>query len=595
MSLSQIRNFSIIAHIDHGKTTLTDRFLQLTGTISERETRDRIMDSNPIEQERGITIKLAPVRMEYNGYILNLIDTPGHVDFGYEVSRSLAACEGAILLIDASQGIQAQTLANFEKAKALSLKIIPVLNKIDLPSVDLDQVRLECMETFGVAESEILAVSAKTGQNADKVLDAVIDRIPAPQGDADSDSRPLRALIFTSHFDQHKGVIAYVRIVDGVLQQGQKLYLVSTQAELDPIEIGFLSPNMKPVKELKTGEVGYISTGLKDVSLIKVGDTITTFEDRQKVSPLPGYKEPTPMVFMQFYPIEGKDFVLLQDAVAKLALHDSSLVATGVHSPALGNGLRIGFLGLLHAEVVQEWLKREFNLDLIVTTPTVTYRIEMTNGETKEIYAPAEMPDPSLIKQMYEPTTKAVIFTPESYVGAVMKLCREHRGELVQVENRGVRAKMEYQLPLSEIIVSFHDKLKSVTSGFASLEYEVTGFKPVNAVKLDVLVHGEVVEALSQIVVKEQAEYIGRTIVKKLKEVLPRQMFEVPIQAAVGGRILARETLKAFRKDVTAKLYGGDVTRRQKLLRKQAKGKKKMKQIGKVTINQEAFLAVLER
>ncbi len=589
--MNNIRNFSIIAHIDHGKTTLTDRFLHLTGAISQRDLRERIMDSNPIEQERGITIKLAPVRMDYEGYILNLIDTPGHVDFGYEVSRSLAACEGVLLVIDATQGIQAQTLANYEKAHKLGLNVIPVLNKIDLPSADVDQAVLECMETFGVSEDDIYAVSAKTGQNVETLFDALINKIESPQGDP---NKPLRALVFTSVFDQHKGVVAYVRVVDGVLTQ-DRLNLLSTGADFTPTEIGIFSPKMTPLDKLSAGEVGYISTGLKDVSLIKVGDTLTTYEDREKVTPLPGYKEPTPMVYMQFYPIEGKDFVLLQDAVGKLALHDSSLVSTGVHSPALGNGLRIGFLGLLHAEIVQERLSREFGLDLIVTTPTVTYKITTTAGEEFEVYSPVEMPDPSLIKQIKEPMTKATIFTPEEYVGSVMKLCRDHRGNLIEVENRGVRAKMTYDLPLSEIIVSFHDKLKSITSGFASLEYEVNDFKPVDAVKIDILVHGENVEALSQIVVREQAEQIGRVVVKKLKEVLPRQMFEVPVQAALGGKILARETLKAYRKDVTAKLYGGDVTRRQKLLKKQAKGKKKMKQIGKVEINQEAFLAVLER
>lgn len=644
---SNIRNFSIIAHIDHGKTTLTDRFLQMTNTISKRAFHDRVMDSNPIEQERGITIKLAPVRMEYKfsdqwpvtsdqnlagseqllvtrdqeltvsdqlpvttlkpeapasrragrnqknnkEYILNLIDTPGHVDFGYEVSRSLAACEGVILLIDATQGIQAQTLANYEKAVEQKLKIIPVLNKIDLPSADTDAIKLECMDAFGVEEDEILLVSAKSGLNASQVLDKVIEEVPAPRGNEDS---PLRALIFTSQFDSHKGVIAYVRVVDGELKK-ENLKLLFTDIAFEPTEVGFFTPTMTPVESLKTGEVGYVCTGLKDISTIKVGDTITTVKDAKDVKPLPGYREPLPMVYMQFFPIDGKDFVLLQDAVSKLTLHDSALVYSSVHSPALGNGLRMGFLGLLHAEIIQERLRREFNLDLIATTPTVTYKIEQTNGEVEEIYSPAEMPDPSLIKTIYEPMTKASIYTPEEYVGVVMKLCRDHRGELLQVENKGVRAKMSYNLPLSEIIVSFHDKLKSATSGFASLEYEVADFRPVDAVKLDILVHGDRIDALSQIVVKDQADMIGRAVVKKLKEVLPRQMFEVAIQAAIGGKVLARETLSAYRKDVTAKLYGGDVTRRQKLLRKQSKGKKKMKQMGKVELNQESFLAVLER
>jgi len=592
-----IRNFSIIAHIDHGKTTLTDRFLQMTNSVEVRDFHERVMDSNPIEQERGITIKLAPVRMMYTPagqsqeYILNLIDTPGHVDFGYEVSRSLAACEGVILLIDATQGIQAQTLANYEKALHQKLTIIPVLNKIDLPSADVDQVKLECMEAFGVSEDEILLVSAKSGINANLVLDRIINKVPAPKGNQQA---PLRALIFTSKFDAHKGVIAYVRVVDGELKK-ENLRLLFTKVDFAPTEIGFFTPEMKPVESIKTGEVGYVCTGLKDISTIKVGDTITTVGDADKIVALPGYQEPLPMVYMQFYPIDGKDFVLLQDAVSKLTLHDSSLVYSSVHSPALGNGLRMGFLGLLHAEIIQERLNREFDLDLIATTPTVTYKLELNDGTTQTLYSPSEMPDPSLIKKIFEPMTRSMIFTPERYVGTVMKLCRDHRGELIGVENRGVRAKMMYRLPLSEIIVSFHDKLKSATSGFASLEYEVSDFREVDAVKLDIMVHGDRIDALSQIVVREQAEQIGRAIVKKLKEVLPKQMFEVAVQAAVGGKILARETLKAFRKDVTAKLYGGDVTRRMKLLRKQSKGKKKMKQMGKVELNQESFLAVLER
>jgi GTP-binding protein LepA len=590
-----IRNFSIIAHIDHGKTTLTDCFLRLTHTVSDRDFSERMMDSNPIEQERGITIKLAPVRMNYlyqsEDYILNLIDTPGHVDFGYEVSRSLAACEGAILLIDVSQGVQAQTLANYEKARELGLTIIPVLNKVDLPSADVEAVSLEVMETFGIDESEIVLVSAKTALNVEKVLQTVIEKVPPPQGDI---NKPLRSLIFTSQFHPHKGVEAYIRVVDGVLKR-QNLKLLRTNTEFLPLEIGIFSPQMVPVEELKAGEVGYVSTGLKEVAKIKVGDTLVQAGAVVEVEPLPGYHEPTPMVYMQFYPLDGDDFVLLQDAVGKLALHDSSLAATGVHSIALGNGLRIGFLGLLHADIIRERLEREFNLDLIATTPTVPYEVLTTRGEELVVHSPSELPDPSLIKTIREPMTKATIITPESYVGAIIKLCREHRGELVQVEKRGLRTQLTYTLPLYEIIISFHDQLKSVSSGYASLEYEVTNYLPVDAVKLDIIVHGETIEALSQIVIKDEALRVGRVITRKLKEVLPRQMFEIPIQAAVGGSILSRETIKAYRKDVTAKLYGGDVTRRMKLLRKQARGKKKMKQIGKVELNQEAFLAVLER
>ncbi len=590
-----IRNFSIIAHIDHGKTTLTDCFLRLTHTVADRDFSERMMDSNPIEKERGITIKLAPVRMKYQHqgetYVLNLIDTPGHVDFGYEVSRSLAACEGAILLIDVTQGVQAQTLANYEKAKELGLTLIPVLNKVDLPSADVEAVSLEVMETFGIDESEIVLVSAKTGFNIEQVLEAVINRVPPPKGDV---NKPLRSLIFTSQFHPHKGVEAYVRVVDGILRSEQ-LKLIKTETQFSPLEIGVFTPQMVAVEELRAGEVGYVATGLKEVAKIKVGDTLVQAQASTDVVPLPGYREPTPMVYMQFYPLDGDDFVLLQDAVSKLALHDSSLVSIGVHSIALGNGLRIGFLGLLHADIIRERLEREFNLELIATTPTVPYQVLTLKNEEMVVHSPSELPDPSLIKIIREPMTRATIITPESYVGAIIKLCREHRGELLQVERRGLRTQLTYSLPLYEIIISFHDQLKSASSGYASLEYEVTGYAPVDAVKLDIIVHGEVIEALSQIVIREEAQRLGRVITKKLKEVLPRQMFEVPVQAAVGGNILARETIKAYRKDVTAKLYGGDVTRRMKLLRKQARGKKKMKQIGKVEINQEAFLAVLER
>ncbi|MDH5533387.1 MAG: translation elongation factor 4 [Candidatus Pacebacteria bacterium] len=589
--MDQIRNFSIIAHIDHGKTTLTDRFLATTGTVSALDYKDRIMDSNPIERERGITIKLAPVRMDYKGYIFNLIDTPGHVDFGYEVSRSLAACEGVLLLVDASQGIQAQTLTNFEKAKALNLKIIPVLNKMDLPSVNKEEVMLECMETFGVEEDEILSVSAKTGQGVEELLDAIIDRIPAPKP---SQSDKLRGMVLTSKFDQHKGAIVYVRVIDGVLKQ-EKLTMFATGESFLPNEVGFFTPKMTPTKELKAGEVGYVATGLKDVSNLKVGDTITQFKNRDDIKPLEGFKLPTPMVYMEIYPIDGDEFTLLQDAMEKLALHDSSLVYAGTHSTALGNGLRVGFLGILHAEIVLERLKREFSLDLIATAPTVTYKITDNNGKEIEIHTPSEMPDPTFIKMTKEPMTNSVIFTPERYYGAIMQMIRDRRGELKEVKNVGVRMRVKASIPLAEIIIDFHDTLKSLTSGFASLEYELSGYKEVDAVKVSILLNKEPVDALSLITVQEKAEQEGKRLVKKLKEVVPRQMFELPIQAAIGGKIIARETIKAFRKDVTAKLYGGDVTRRQKLLKKQAKGKKRMKQFGRVELNQESFLAVLKR
>lgn len=590
-----IRNFSIIAHIDHGKTTLTDRFLRLTHAVSDLEFTDRMMDSNPIEKERGITIKLAPVRMSYlyqgTEYTLNLIDTPGHVDFGYEVSRSLAACEGVVLLIDATQGIQAQTLSNFQKAKDLGLVIIPVLNKVDLPSADRESVKLECMETFEVAESDIIEVSAKTGQNIEAVLAAVIERIPAPVGDA---AAPLRALVVTSFFDQHRGAIAMVRVVDGQVER-QKLSLVASQTTFMPVELGVFTPKMTKKDQLTVGEVGYIATGLKEIRSLKVGDTITWAAAMNDVQQLPGYREPTPMVYMELYPVDGDDFTLLQDAAAKLTLHDAALQYTGTHSPALGNGLRVGFLGILHAEIVLERLRQEFDLDLIATAPTVTYQLTTTDGQESTIHTPAEMPDPSLIKEVREPMAEATIFCPESYMGAVIQFCRERRGELLNTSFVGTRVKAHFRIPLAEIITDFHDTLKSLTAGFASLEYDLIDYQPVQAVKVTILLNHEPVEALSFVTVKDQAEARGRQLVTKLKEVIPRQQFEVPIQASIGGTVIARETIKAYRKDVTAKLYGGDVTRRQKLLRKQAKGKKKLKQIGKVSLNQEAFLAVLQR
>ena len=549
------------------------------------------MDSNPIEKERGITIKLAPVRMEHNGYILNLIDTPGHVDFGYEVSRSLAACEGALLVVDATQGIQAQTLSNYEKARDLGLDIIPVINKIDLPSADVDAVTLELMEIFGIDEKRIVSVSAKTGLNTEALLEAVIKHIRPPQG---SKEKPLRALVFTSHFDQHKGVIAYIRVVDGVLNK-QKLQLMATKANFLPGEVGVFTPNMTPTDSLQAGEVGYVCTGLKDVTLVTVGDTITSSSDAGKVEHLPGYKEPLPMVYMEIYPIDGDDFVLLQDAMSKLVLHDAALRFGGTHSLALGNGLRVGFLGILHAEIVRERLEREFNLELIATSPSVTYQVEQTNGTQMLVKTPADMPDPATIKQIKEPITHATLFTPKDYLGAVMQLTEDYRGKLLSMQDVGTRVRTEYELPLAEIIVHFHDHLKSVSSGFASLEYEVKDYTPVDAVKLNVVIQHEQIDALSVIVVRDKAEQIGRDLVKKLKEVVPRQQFEVPIQVAIGGKVIARETIKAYRKDVTAHLYGGDNTRRQKLLKKQAKGKKRLKEIGKVQLNQEAFMAVLER
>lgn len=595
MSQHLIRNFAIIAHVDHGKTTLTDQLLKITGTISDRQATDRLLDSNPIEKERGITIKLAPVTMEYawqgQTYQLNLIDTPGHVDFSYEVSRSLQACEGAVLLIDATQGIQAQTMANYYKAQELGLAIIPVLNKVDLPMSDVEAVTLECMETFGVEESDILHVSAKTGQGVAELLAKVIAQVPAPTGQVDA---PLRALVFSSFFDQHQGVVASVRVVDGQIKARQKLRLLAANQDFEPIEQGIFVPFQKKNAILQTGEVGFVATGLKEPAVVKTGDTLT-LSNQAATTQLPGYREPTPMVYQQLYPIAGDDFADLVKAMDKLRLHDSSLQVTPTNSEALGNGLQVGFLGMLHAEVVAERLRREFDLDLIATAPSVEYHVETTAGHEVIVTSPAELPDPSQIKELKEPIVLAKIFTPHTTVGAVMQLCQDHRGKLVSMHQYGQRQYLEYHLPLAEIVTEFYGQLKSVSSGYASLEYQVVEYNPVDAVKVSVLVNKEEVEALSFIVVKEKAEARGRRVVELLKEAIPRQLFEIPVQAAIGGSVIARATIKAFRKDVTAKLYGGDRTRRMKLLAKQAKGKKRMKQVGSVELSPETFLAVLKQ
>lgn len=609
-----IRNFSIIAHVDHGKTTLTDRFLQLTNSLQARETQDRIMDSNPIEKERGITIKLAPVRMNYQpkvkdqpqpqlqplpqpqpqpqSYVLNLIDTPGHVDFSYEVSRSLAACEGALLLVDATQGIQAQTLSHYEQAKQLGLTVIPVLNKIDLASAQPEQVMLEVMELVDCQESDILLASAKTGQGADLILETIIEKVPPPAGQP---NKPSRALLITSHYDQHKGAVALVRVVDGELGR-EKLQFLASGDQFLPVEVGVFTPGMKTVESLGVGEVGYIATGLKDVRALKIGDTITKVADAKQAQPLTGYREPQPMVFMEVYPLEGDDFPLLQAAVEKLVLRDAALTFQGTHSPALGSGLQMGFLGILHAEVVLERLKREFELSVLATTPSVSYQADLIAEQEKIIIqTPAQMPDPSQIKTLYEPWTKLTIFVPATYFGEVMNFCRERRGKLLASTPVGERLRLEFDLPLSELITDFHDTIKSLTSGYASVEYKVADYRPVDAVKVSILINKEPVEALSFITVREQAENQGRQRVKKLAEAIPRQLFTIPIQAAIGANIIARETIRPYRKDVTAKLYGGDVTRRKKLLAKQAKGKKRLKQFGKVELDQKVFLSVLRQ
>lgn len=587
----KVRNFAIIAHIDHGKTTLTDQFLRLTKTIDDRHFKERIMDSNPIEQEKGVTIKLAPVRIHYRDFILNLIDTPGHVDFGYEVSRSLQACEGAILLVDATQGVQAQTLANYEKARALNLKIIPVVNKIDSPQANVETTMLEMIELFSVSEEEILTCSAKTGDGVMKILDQVVARIPPPKADQDNE---LTSLIITSKYDNHQGVVAYTRVFSGTLVANDQLHLLFSATEFSPIEIGVFSPEKTPSKVLRAGEVGYVATGLKTIDQVRIGDTIIHHQNRKTTNPLPGFKVPTPMVFMELYPTDHAQFQDLKDAMEKLSLHDAALTYTPTHSQALGNGLRVGFLGIFHAEIVRERLDREFNQDLIATAPSVKYQVVTKNNVELLVESPAELPDPSSIKTLLEPITKTTIFAPVDQLPMIVDFLRRRRGKLINSINRGNRSQLNYTVPLSELIFGFHDQLKSLSSGFASIEYEVTGYQVVDAVKVDILVNKEVVEALSFIALTENAEERGRKLVQKLKEVVPRQLFEVPIQAVIGGKIIARETVKAFRKDVTAKLYGGDVTRRKKLLSKQAEGKKRMKQFGKVSLNQEAFLAVLE-
>ncbi len=597
--MHHIRNFAIISHIDHGKTTLTDRLLELTGTVSSRQAQDRLLDSNPIERERGITIKLAPARMNYElsatRYVLNLIDTPGHVDFTYEVSRSLAACEGALLLVDVTQGIQAQTIANAYLALDHNLTIIPVINKIDIDNSQVEAVKLDLTNTFGFKNSEVIAISAKTGQNVDQLLKAIIQRIPPPEG---VPSGTPRGLVFNSHFDTHKGVIIAIRIVDGQVQSGDKLTFMASQTPFLAHEVGYFTPVLTPSGSLHCGEVGYIATGLKDVSLAKVGDTITsqrlTTSD-QRPLPLPGYKEPKPVVFMEIYPIDGNDYLLLKDAIAKLKLNDAALTYEGTSSKALGHGIRVGFLGLLHAEIVQERLEREFNLNLIATTPMVKHLITTTNGATLEIHSATELPDPSSIREIKEPYITVTIFSPNEYLGEIMRVTQSHRAQLLEQTYFGSRLRLRYLMPLTELISGYYDELKSASAGFASLDYELADFQPVDAVRIDVLIHHELISPLSTIVIRDKAEAIGRQLVIKLKQVLPRQQFEIPIQAAIGGTIIARADLKAFRKDVTQKLYGGDRTRKDKLLKKQKKGKKRMKQFGRVEIPQEAFLAVLKR
>ncbi|NCN83219.1 MAG: elongation factor 4 [Candidatus Pacebacteria bacterium] len=591
-----LRNFSIIAHIDHGKTTLTDRILEFCGQVDLAHPHDRLLDSNPIERERGITIKLAPVRLPYTApdgttHTLNLIDTPGHVDFGYEVSRSLAACEGVLMVVDASQGIQAQTLSTYYKAKALGLTIVPVINKIDLPSAETDRVLLEVMELCEVDESEILLVSAKTGVGIQALLQAVVERIPAPNGDKQA---PLRALLISSYFDQHQGAVALVRVVDGVLDK-QRLTFLSSPVTFMPLELGVYQPKRSTVAQLGPGEVGYVVTGLKDVRSLKVGDTLTTVAQRTKAIALTGYQEPQPLVFFELFPTVAEDYNALLDALQKLALRDAAISFVSTHSPALGSGSRIGCLGLLHAEIVVERLQREFDLDLIATRPTVPYKAVLKDGSEKTISTINEFPDPSQLEKVSEPVTKLTLITPVTYMSGILDLVRERRGQFLQSEHLIDRVILSCSLPLSELITDFHDLVKSLSSGYCSVEYEVVGEVAVDAVVVTILLNGEEVSPLGFIAIRSQAEAKGRALVKQLKETLPRQLFAVAIQATIGGTVIARETQSALRKDVTAKLYGGDVTRRKKLLAKQAKGKKRMKQFGSVSLDQDVFLKLMRQ
>ncbi len=588
MDQTQIRNFSIIAHIDHGKSTLADRILQLTDAVSEREMRDQVLDSMELERERGITIKAQAVRVYWKGYELNLIDTPGHVDFTYEVSRSLQACEGAVLVVDAAQGIEAQTLANAYLAIENELEIVPVANKIDLPQADPDAAAAEVSNLLGGPADDVIRISAKTGQGVEGVLDAIVARIPAPTGDPDA---PGRALIFDSSYDQYRGVIAFVRVVDGRLTTREPLRAMALETEFEAEELGFMSPSRVPVPTLEAGEVGYVVTGLKDVSSLRVGDTLTS-RRRAAAAPLPGYKDVKPMVFAGLFPTDSDDYPELRDALERLKLNDAALFYEPETSTALGFGFRCGFLGLLHMEIVRERLEREFDLDLLVTAPNVAYRVERRTGELVEVHNPADMPRE--LERVEEPYIRASIIVPKEYVGAIMELCNERRGGFDHMEYLSEeRVHLVYELPLGEVVLDFYDQLKSRTRGYASFDYDLSGFRDGDLTRVDVLVAGEQVDALSLIIHRDAAYERGKLLVEKLREEIPRQMFDVPIQAAIGSRVIARETVKAKRKDVLAKCYGGDISRKRKLLEKQKKGKKRMKQVGGVEVPQEAFLAVL--
>jgi GTP-binding protein LepA len=596
MSMDRIRNFSIIAHIDHGKSTLADRILEMTGAITEREMREQVLDSMDLERERGITIKAQAVRVEYtaeNGeaYHLHLIDTPGHVDFSYEVSRSLAACEGALLVVDAAQGVEAQTVANTYAAIEAGLELIPVLNKVDLPGAEPERVAGEIADLLGTDPEDAIHISAKTGMGVDAVLEAIVARVPPPEGDPEA---PPRALIFDSEFDQYRGVVAYVRMIDGVFAKNEPIRAMQAGTEATLDEIGFFRPQMTAVPGMEAGEVGYVITGLKDVAKLRVGDTLTD-RDKPAAEALSGYREVQPVVFCGLFPIETDRYEDLREALEKLSLNDAALSWEPETSDALGFGFRCGFLGLLHMDIVRERLEREYDLDLLATTPNVRYWVKQTDGTEIEVHSPAHMPDPGIIEEVYEPYIRASVITPTEFVGAVMELCQKRRGTHIDMHYLSPeRVQLRYDLPLGEIVLDFFDQLKSGTRGYASLDYEPIERQTSDLVKLDVLLAGDTVDALSMVVHRDSAYEAGKNLVSRLRKTIPRQQFDVPVQAAVGSRILARETVKAVRKDVTAKLYGGDVTRKKKLLEKQKKGKKRMKQVGSVEVPQEAFLAVLK-
>ena len=590
MNQDKIRNFSIIAHIDHGKSTLADRILELTNAVDKRQMKDQLLDNMDIERERGITIKLNAVSLKYKDYTLNLIDTPGHVDFTYEVSRSLAACEGAVLVVDATQGIEAQTLANIYLALDNNLEIIPVINKIDLPNAEPMVRAKELCDTFGFNMEDIIFTSGKTGKGVDQLLDAIISKVPSPKGNITS---PLRALIFDSYFDAYRGVVCMVRVVDGSIEVGNTIKMMSTNATYEVVELGINTPKEEHKDILMPGDVGFITAGIKSIEDVKVGDTIT-LNKNPSTTPLPGYKEIKPMVFCGLYPIDSKKYPNLREALEKLKLNDASLTFEPETSVSLGFGYRTGFLGLLHMEIIEERIEREFGIDLIATSPSVIYEIKLTDGEVIRVDNPTKFPDKVRIKEVKEPYIKTNIFVPSNYIGSVMELCQEKRGNYLNMEYvDNTRVNIHYELPLSEIVYDFFNKLKSYTKGYASFDYELIGYKTSDLVKLDILINGEIVDALSIIVHKDFTYKRGKVIVENLKKIIPRQLFEVPIQAVIGSKVIARSDIKAMRKNVLAKCYGGDVTRKRKLLERQKEGKKRMKQIGRVEIPQEAFLSIL--